>query len=62
MYWWAFDEIKGWVQRDHFMVENAEANHRFYKSPDLDTNYGRQTTPEEVATTGGRLKKKIALR
>jgi hypothetical protein len=58
MYWWSFHRTDGWKARDHYMVEDLKPLHRVYTPPKLDKNYGRQTTPGEVAQAPRRLREK----
>ncbi len=55
-HWWAFaSKEKGWMHRDHFMVKTARPQERHAPPPKIEKNYGRHTTPGEVAAQGGRL-------
>lgn len=47
--WWCWHPSDGWKHRDHWMVDTARPNHCQYQLPDLPKDYGRQTTPGEVA-------------
>ena len=57
--WWAMHKEKGWVHRDHFMVENAKPLNKHYSLTltDPPKNYGKSTTPEAVAVRGGKSKR-----
>jgi hypothetical protein len=46
--WWAWDSHRGWVHRDHWVVEGAKPLIRHYEVPKLDKDYGKHTTPEAV--------------
>lgn len=48
-HWWAFHKFDGWKHRDHFMVEAAKPLHRKFVVPNLAKDYGKTTTPAEVA-------------
>lgn len=57
--WWAWTPESGWKHRDHFMVQNARPNVR-YSAPKIpDANYGRQTTPDQVAARGGKIRRTV---
>jgi hypothetical protein len=58
-FWWAYDVRSGWKHRDHFMVVNARLQERHQASIKLDKDYGRKTTPAEVAARGGKLERTI---
>ena len=49
--WWAWDNERGFVHRDFFMVKDANPNHRVLKLDPLalDKNYGRHCTPAQAA-------------
>lgn len=49
--WWAFHKFDGWKFRDFYMIENAKPLCPIIKIDlkALDKNYGRQTTPSQVA-------------
>jgi hypothetical protein len=50
--WWCWDVERGWVFRDHYMVERAKPLNRVQKIDPLalDKKYGRDCTPEQAAT------------
>jgi hypothetical protein len=49
MNFWAFDRNRGWISRDHILIANAQPNKRTVNLPKLARDYGRHTTPDEVA-------------
>ena len=53
-YVWTND---GWKHRDHFMEKIARPLTREISLPKLPANYGKHTTPGEVAKRGGVIKK-----
>ena len=57
-HWWAFDREHGWRHRDFFMVPDAKPLLRNPKINPLPKNYGRKTTPGEVAGRGGKISKR----
>ena len=66
--WWAYHPAKGFVFRDHFMIPNAAPLVKRYEVDKIDRNYGRTTTPAEVAAKSaktvrikGRQKTKIPM-
>lgn len=54
-HWWAFTNEAGWKHRDHFMVKSAKPQERYSPPPKIEKDYGRHTTPGEVAAQGGKL-------
>jgi len=51
-HYWAFTKDDGWKHRDHFIVHGAAPNPRTIALAKLDQNYGRHTTPQQVAQRG----------
>ena len=55
VYWWAFDKERGWMYRDHFIVKDAKPLPRDVALKPIPKDYGKHTTPGEVAARGGKL-------
>ena len=56
-HWYAWNSIKGWMHRDHFMVPDAKPNHRAYQAPALPKDYGKTITPSEVVARRAKSKR-----
>lgn len=55
---WAFDKGgRGWINRDHLLIAEAEPQKRELNLPALSKDYGTKTTPAEVRARGGTLTK-----
>lgn len=57
--YWAFTKDDGWKYRDHFIVHNAKPNPRTIKLAKLPDDYGKKSTPGEVAKRGGKITKRM---
>ena len=56
-HYWTFTKEDGWKHRDHFIVHGARPNPRTIKLAKLPKDYGKRTTPSQVAGMGGKLTK-----
>ena len=48
---------RGWVNRDHLLLECAKPNRRAMPVKPISKNYGKTMTPGEVASSGGKITK-----
>jgi hypothetical protein len=56
---WAFDKSRGWVHRDHLLIRGTRPQQRALNLKPLPEDYGKHTTPAQVASRGGRTVKKV---
>jgi hypothetical protein len=54
---WCYTEDDGWKFSDFFLVPNAKPQHRVLDLKPLPKDYGKHTTPQQVAQRGGKLSK-----
>jgi hypothetical protein len=57
-HFFAFHNIDGWKHADHFLISDAKPLHRNPSINPIPKNYGRKTTPGEVAGRGGKISKR----